>query len=277
MTMITASRSMGTASPTAAPTTAFALHAWLLTVRALRTLARQPMYLAFNLVQPMVWLLLFGQLFTRLADLPGFGSTSYLEYLTPGVVVMTAVFSAGWAGTSFIQDMDRGVMDRNLTSPISRGAMITGSLGYQAVTTVIQSLIVFGVGYLAGARYTGGAVGIALVLVLATLIALAFAAFSDAIALLVRQQEALIAVSQFLALPLTFLSSVMIAPTLMPEWVAAVARYNPVDWAAVASREAMTATPDWGVLATRGGALLGLALVMGWLATRAFRSYQRSV
>ena len=131
-------------------------HSWLLTIRSLRTLARQPMYLAFNLVQPMVWLLLFGQLFTRVAELPGFGSTSYLEYLTPGVVVMTAVFSAGWAGTSFIQDMDRGVMDRNLTSPVSRGAMIAGSLAYQAVTTIIQSLIVFGVGYLAGARYAGG-------------------------------------------------------------------------------------------------------------------------
>ena len=113
--------------------------------------------------------------------------------------------------------------------------------------------------------------------VCATLIALAFAALSDAIALLVRQQEALIGVSQFLSLPLTFLSSVMIAPTLMPEWVGAAARFNPVDWAAVASREAMSATPDWGVLAARGGALVALALAMGWLATRAFRSYQRSV
>ena len=76
----------------------FSLHSWHLTLRALRTLSRQPMYLAFNLVQPMVWLLLFGQLFTRLADLPGFGSNSYLEYLTPGVVVMTAVFSPAGPG-----------------------------------------------------------------------------------------------------------------------------------------------------------------------------------
>ena len=56
-----------------------------------------------------------------------------------------------------------------------------------------------------------------------------------------------------------------------------MARFNPVDWAAVASREAMSSTPDWGVLASRGGALAALALGMGWLASRAFRSYQRSV
>ena len=261
----------------AKPATDFLTHSWHLTIRALRTLARQPMYLAFTLVQPMVWLLLFGQLFTRLAELPGFGQSSYLEYLTPGVVVMTAVFSAGWAGTSFIQDMDRGVMDRNLTSPLSRGAMITGSLAYQAVTTIIQSLIIFGVGYLAGARYSGGAAGIVAVVVFATIVALAFAALSDAIALLVRQQEALIGVSQFLSLPLTFLSSIMIAPALMPGWVGTAARYNPVEWAAVASREAMRESPDPGVLASRGGALLALALLMGWLASRAFRSYQRSV
>lgn len=252
-------------------------HSGLLTLRSLRTLSRQPMYLAFTLVQPMIWLLLFGQLFTRVAELPGFGATSYLEYLTPGVVVMTAMFSAGWAGTAFIQDMERGVMDRNLTSPVSRGALIAGSLAYQAVTTVIQSLIVFGVGLVAGARYDGGVRGVLVVVLCATLLALAFAALSDAVALLVRQQEALIGVSQFLTLPLSFLSSVMIAPALMPGWVGDAARFNPVDWAAVASRAALTAEPDWGLVLGRTGALLALAVVMAWLATRAFRTYQRSV
>ena len=69
-------------------------HARLLTGRSLRTLWRLPAYLLFTLVQPMVWLLLFGQLFRRIGDLPGFGG-NYLAYLTPGVVVMTAMMSAG--------------------------------------------------------------------------------------------------------------------------------------------------------------------------------------
>lgn len=256
--------------------TTLVAHSGLLTVRGLRTLSRQPAYLAFTLVQPMVWLLLFGQLFQRVAELPGFGATSYLEYLTPGVIIMTAMMSAGWAGTSFIEDMRRGVMDRNLTSPVSRGALIAGALSYQAVVTVVQSLIVFGVGLAMGARYDGGLAGVLVVLVCATLIALVFAALSCAIAVLLRSQEALIGVSQFLTLPLAFLSSIMMAPALVPDWVGDVARFNPVDWAAVASREALGADPDWSLVAGRVGLLAALTLVMAWLATRAFRSYQRS-
>jgi ABC-2 type transport system permease protein len=252
-------------------------HSGLLAARSLRTLSRQPMYLAFTLIQPMIWLLLFGQLFKRLADLPGFGSGSYLEFLTPGVVVMTAMFSAAWAGTSFIVEMERGVMDRQLASPVRRGALIAGSLAYQAVTTVIQSLIVIVVALLTGARLHGGLLGLALLLVFSVLLALAFAALSDAIGLLVRQQEALIGVSQFLTMPLTFLSSVLMVPALVPGWVASVARFNPADWAVVGSREALSATPDWSVVGRDLGLLLALALVMSWLATRAFRAYQASV
>jgi ABC-2 type transport system permease protein len=256
--------------------TSIAVHTGLLTARSVRTLRRQPAYLAITLVQPMIWLLLFGQLFKGISVLPGFGTGSYLEYLTPGVVVMSAMFTAGWAGTSFIQDMDRGVMDRNLAAPLSRAALIGGSLAYQAITTVIQSLIVFGIGLAAGARYAGGIGGLFVVLLCAVLVAVIFAALSDAVALLVRQQEALIGVSQFLTLPLSFLSSVMMAPAAMPGWVGDVARFNPVDWAAVASRQALTADPDWSAVLGRLGQLAALAVVMGWLATRAFRAYQRS-
>ncbi|MBW9209170.1 ABC transporter permease [Mumia sp. zg.B21] len=253
------------------------VHTRLLTERSLRTFARQPAYLAFTLVQPLVWLLLFGQLFRNVVELPGFGSDNYLTYLTPGVVVMTAMFSAGWAGTGFIVAMDRGVMDRDLTSPVSRAALMAGSLTSQSATVVVQTLIVMVVGVVAGARFDGGPLGWIVVVAAAVLLGCVFAALSNAVALLVRQQEALIGISQFLVLPLTFLSSVMLAPSLMPEWVADVSRFNPVDWAAVASREALSAAPDWSVVGGRLGLLLVLAVGMACLATRAFGSYRRSV
>lgn len=251
-------------------------HSSYLTVRSLRIFQRQPAYLAFTLLQPMVWLLLFSQLFERVADLPGFGHASYIGYLTPGVVVMTAIMSANWAGTSFIDDMNRGVMDRNLTSPVSRVALIVGNLSYQAVIAVLQSLIVFGVGFLMGARYGGGLAGVLIAVVAATLLAVIFAALSCALALTLRSQETLIGTSMFLALPLTFISSVLMAPQLLPDWVRTAAKFNPVDWAGVASREALLAAPDWGVVLGRGGLLVVLAIVMSWVATQAFRSYQRS-
>ncbi len=91
-------------------------HSGFLTARAVRALLRQPAFAAITLVQPVIWLLLFGQLFRNVVHIPGFssGSGSYLEFITPGVIVMTALFSSGWAGTVFIEDMDRGVMDRLL-------------------------------------------------------------------------------------------------------------------------------------------------------------------
>jgi ABC-2 type transport system permease protein len=103
------------------------------------------------------------------------------------------------------------------------------------------------------------------------------ASFSDAIALLVRQQEALIGISQFIVLPLQFLSSSIMDTSVSPAWVRHVARYNPVDWASTAARSALSADTHWGVLLPRLGLLAALAVVMAWLATRAFRSYQRSL
>lgn len=251
-------------------------HSLYLTGRSLRILRREPVYLAFTLIQPMVWLLLFSQLFQRVTDIPGFGDVSYITYLTPGVIVMNAIMTANWAGTSFIDDMNRGVMDRNLTSPLSRGALVNGILAYQTVVTVAQSLIIFGVGLLMGARYDGGLAGVLVVLAAATLLAIFFAALSCAMALLVRSQESLIGMSMFLALPLTFLSSVLMAPQLVPDWVDTVASFNPVDWAATASREALHGDTDWSVVAGQTALLVGVAVVMGWLTSRAFRVYQRS-
>ncbi len=254
-------------------------HSTFLTARAVRTLLRQPAYLAITLVQPVIWLLLFGQLFRNVVRIPGFtaASGSYLEFITPGVIVMTALFSSGWAGTVYIEDMDRGVMDRLLASPVRRGAMIVGTLAYQSLTTTVQTLIVFGIAYASGARFDGGAVGVLVTVLAACLISVVIASFSNAIALLVRQQEALIGISQFIVLPLQFLSSSIMDTRVSPAWVRHVARYNPVDWATTAARSALSGHAEWGAILPRLGFLLALAVAMGRLATRAFRSYQRSL
>ena len=255
------------------------VHSSLLTTRAVRTLLRQPAYMAITLVQPVIWLLLFGQLFRNVVHIPGFShaSGSYLEFITPGVIVMTALFSSGWAGTAYIEDMDRGVMDRLLASPVRRGAVMVGTLAYQSLTTIVQTLIVLGIAFASGARFSGGAAGVLVTVVAACLISVVIASFSNAIALLVRQQEALIGISQFIVLPLQFLSSAIMDTSVAPAWVRHVARYNPVDWATVASRSALSADADWGAILPRLGFLVALATLMAWLATRAFRSYQRSL
>ena len=112
--------------------TALVSHSALLTRRSLTVLVRQPAYLLITLIQPMIWLLLFGQLFSKVVDIPGFASDgqSFMAFLTPGVVMMTALFSAAWAGTTFIEDMSLGVMDRMLASPVRRGALVNGTVIY---------------------------------------------------------------------------------------------------------------------------------------------------
>lgn len=247
-----------------------------ISVRHLRELARQPVYLAFNLIQPIIWLLLFGQLFKSVVEIPGFDADSYITYLVPGVVVMLALYSNGWAGMSFIEDIERGVLDRFLVSPISRGALIAGSIVYQAIVTLIQVVIVLILGWLLGADYGDGPGLLALVLA-ALLLGAAFAAFSNALALVLRSQESVIGAVSFIVLPLTFVSGAFMPLNLTPNWIQQVARFNPVNWAVQLSREAVSVDPDAAAIALRGGLLLALALLCAWGSTRAFRGYQQSI
>ncbi|HEX2130973.1 MAG TPA: ABC transporter permease [Actinophytocola sp.] len=252
-------------------------HSAHLTGRLLRFTARQPAFVVITLVQPMIWLLLFGQLFKRVVEIPGFATGSYIEFLTPGVVVMTVLFSSGWAGMAFIDDMERGVMDRMLSSPVNRMALMVSSVANQAVTVVVQGMIVVVVALLLGASFAGGGLGVLVMLLASILLTAAFASLSNGMALIVRTSESLIGFSTMLTLPLSFLSSAMMAREAAPGWIQTVSSYNPVDWTVVASREALSADPDWAAVLLRLGGLAAVALAAIWLATRAFRAYQRSL
>src|SRR5262249_60022920 len=98
---------------------------------------------------------------------------NYITYLTPGVVIMTAMFSASWTGMAYIEDMQTGVMDRFLTAPVSRGSLTAAMLAYQGLTTVLQSAIIIAIGWAIGATFPGGAAGLAALLAGAGLIAAA--------------------------------------------------------------------------------------------------------
>lgn len=256
--------------------TTLAVHTGNLFIRQLRSLIRQPFWLAVQLIQPLVWLLLFGSLFEQVAELPGFGADSFITYMAPGMVIMLVMFTSAFSGATFIEDMDRGVMNRFLVSPASRLSLIFGMLSYLAVTLVIQALIVLGVAALRGAEYAGGVVGITITLLSAVLLAIAFGSLSNALALLLRRFESVLAVAQFLTLPLIFTSSALMNPALAPDWLQTVSSYNPVNWAVSAARDALSANPDWGAILRYEAGLMALAAIMVYLSTRAFRSYQRS-
>lgn len=249
---------------------------WM-SARRLKATAGQPVYLVISLIQPVIWLFLFGNLFRRVVELPGFATTSYLDYLVPGVVVMNAIAVNMWAGMTTLEEIRQGTLDRFLTSPVSRLAIINGNVVEQAVGTTLQSLVIVGLGWLAGASYPGGVVGVLVLVALATVVGTVFGSLSNAIGMLVREREAIIGINTFLLLPLTFLSTVFMPPDLMPGWMRTVAAANPLDWAARAGRSVLTADPDWALVAGRGGLLVALAAVAVALSVRTFRAYQKAV
>ncbi|HZD79101.1 MAG TPA: ABC transporter permease [Actinomycetota bacterium] len=252
-------------------------HTWYMTVRHLRALFRQPVWIMITLVQPIIWIVLYGALFKNITELGGFGTNDYIVFLAPGIVVMTALFSGGWSGMALIEDIDRGVVDRFLVTPVRRGALISGRLVQLGLVAVIQSLILIGIAFVLGARWDGGALGLLVLVGCSILLGAAFGALSNAMAVVVRKEETVIAAVNFVILPLTFLSSVFLPTSQAPGWIRTAATFNPVNWAVVAGHAALSAGTDWAAVMARTGYLLSFALVCAWLATSAFRAYQRSV
>jgi ABC-2 type transport system permease protein len=250
---------------------------WQVTLRGIRVFRRNPAYLGMTLTQPIIWLLLFGALFKAIVKIPGFHGSSYINFLTPGIVVMLAVSSAGWTGMGFIEDIASGVMDRELVSPVWRGALNAGTVIYAALMVALQTVLIVILSLALGADYVGGVGGVLLLILVAALLAAAFASLSNGVAMLARQREALIGAVTFVLLPLTFLSTALMQQSLIPGWIRTIAQFNPVNWAVQAGRSAAMQHIDWGLVGTRIAMLIGLTLVSAALATRAFARYQRSL
>ena len=257
--------------------TAVAVDTWFMIGRQTRNLLRQPVWIVVMLTQPLFWLLLYSQLFKRVVDLPGFGNQSYLEFLTPGIVIMTAFFSATWSGMAMIEDLDRKVIDRFLATPVSRVSLVLSQVVRAGMIAAIQTVIILGIAWLLGARVERGAVGWLVMIAVAGLVAAGFAGISHGLALIVRREQTLIAVLNFFGLPLTFVSAILIAQALMPEWMRWAAKFNPVQWGVVTTREMANTSTDWGAVATYLGLLVAFTAATTAFATWAFRAYRRTL
>ncbi len=248
---------------------------WMV-IRQLRNLSRQPIWVVMMIVQPMIWLVLYGQLFSRVPSLRG-GASTYVEFLAPGIICMNAFFGGMWSGMGMITDLDRKVIDRFLAAPASRLAIVLSQVVRAGITAMVQTLILLLVGLALGVRVHGGVLGWLVIFVAAFLLASAFAGFSNGLALIFRRPESMIATANMVGLPLMFLSSILLTVAVMPGWIASVSRFNPVNWAVHAARQAVLFGGDWG---TTGKFLLLLLAAMATtslFATWCFRSYQHSI
>jgi ABC-2 type transport system permease protein len=252
-------------------------HTWYMTVRQARNLMREPIWIVLLLVQPMVWLVLYGQLFRNVTRLGGFGTSSYITFLAPAIVVMNAFFGATWSGMSMINDLDHKVVERFLAAPASRFAIVLSQIVRSALTAAIQAVVILLVALGLGVRVHTGILGWLVIILAAILVNSAFAGISQAIALLTRREATMIAVANFIGLPLLFLSSTMIARSQMPGWMQTAATFNPVDWGVKAAREVVLPDTSWTSVGVHLLLLLALSAVTAGWATWTFRAYQRSL
>jgi ABC-2 type transport system permease protein len=246
----------------------FLTDTYYLLLRLVRATMRMPIFVIISIVQPILWLSLFGQLFRSSA-------ANYVQFLAPGIAIMTALFGAAYSGMGLLVDMDRGVLDRFLATPVSRGALVAARILHAALQVMVQASLILITGVVLGARLQGGIAGVALLLLAAALLGAAFAAFSSALALVARKAEMVIAVMNFVVLPMTFLSTMLRSADQIPGWIRNASKVNPVNWAVSLARGAFEG--NWDAMLPALPLLIVFALVCSAAATSAFGRYRRSL
>ena len=245
---------------------------------------RNPFFLVGTLVQPVVFFLLFTQVFGAVATgAIGGGGVSYETYLVPAIAMQVALVAAASSGIGLVNDIESGMFEKVLVSPMRRTAVFLGKSAAEIALIVVQIGLILGLGVLLGARIeTGfaGAVGIAL---LGILFSVWFTAYSNVVAVLTRDEESTVIAANLLQFSLLFVSTAFLPLDALPGWIRAVAAVNPVTYAVdaaralVLGRDVMTVVEVtvfggiWDTLVPAVVVLVAVDLVFGALAVVALR------
>ncbi|MBG0857580.1 ABC transporter permease [Streptomyces spinoverrucosus] len=212
-------------------------------------------------VQPALWLLIFGQTFTRIKAIPT-GGIPYVDYLAPGIIAQSAMFIAIFYGIQIIWERDAGVLNKLLVTPTPRSALITGKAFASGVKALIQAVVVIVIAAALGVALTWNPLrllGVAAAVVLGSAF---FSCLSMTIAGIVLSRDRLMGFGQAITMPLFFGSNALYPLSVMPGWLQAVSKVNPLSYQVDALRGLLLGTParlgtDFAVLAV--AAVLGVA------------------
>ena len=201
---------------------------WLVARRTWSKTRRRPVVLTFSFLQPLVWMTFFGFLFSRFRLGAGGEGLTYLDFLAPGVSVMTVLFGASQAGICWIRDLQTGFLPRLLNTPASCHPLLLGKILADVVRLLAQAAIVLLLAGLLGARLSPSWAALPAAALCLALFATALACVSSSVALAARTQEAMATFVHLINMPLLFTSSALVPTRQMPDWLAAVARFNPL-------------------------------------------------
>jgi len=245
----------------------FLLDSWTIAEGEMRKLRHDPTELITRMVQPLLWLLVFGQVMAARNLVPT-GNVPYMDYLAPGVLAQSALFSAIFFGIAIIWERDLGVLHKYMVSPAARSALVSGKALAGGLRSLVQAMMVYVVALVIGIHLRLEPLAlIAAALVVVTGSA-AFATFSLVIACLVRTRERFMGIGQILTMPLFFASSAIYPTSIMPEWLKVVAAVNPLTYMVDALRTLMlqayepsmaTISIDFGVLVLTTVVLIAIA------------------
>jgi len=199
------------------------------------------------------------------------GTQSYLAFMTPGIILMTVLFGGVFSGISVIWDRRIGYLEKMMAAPISRGAIPLGKMLAAAIQGGFQVLLIVLIALGLGVRFASGPAGIILIVLIAMVFSTILSGFSLSMAVRIKTQETLMALVNFLTMPLMFTSNALFPREAMPSWLSAIAKVNPVSHAVAPIRELVLHGWNWGAMYTGIFVILGLAVSMGLFAQWMFR------
>jgi ABC-2 type transport system permease protein len=241
---------------------------WLIYQRSLLQVLRNPVWLIFGLLQPILYLVCFGPLLHAVASAPGFPGGGSWNVFVPGLLLQIAVFGGGFVGFGLIAQLRYGVVERFRVTPMNRTAMLLGMALRDATVLVSQGLLLLAVAIPFGLTLDAADVAVAVAGLL--LVGVTLSPISYAVALKMRSEDAFAPFVNGVALPLLLLSGVLLPMSLAPDWLRAVAQFDPFLHVVDALRAVFTATGDPSTVVFGLGLFAVLGVLALWVGRLAF-------
>ncbi|MDE1770756.1 MAG: ABC transporter permease [Thaumarchaeota archaeon] len=225
-----------------------------------------------RLIQPAIWIIVMGNTFASTRPLiqsVGF-SGSYIEFMAPGVIMLTAIFTSIFGGVNTLWDRRYGFMNKALVSPVSRSSIALGKMLAISLISTLQSSLILGIALALGVHISNLLV-IFPILLTVTVFSLGFSGISVIVAATSKSQETFWGLINFLGMPLFMLSPALFPLELLPSWLAFVARLNPVTYAVLLIRQMMTGTFQILPVVIEMAVICGFVVVMVALASYVFK------
>jgi ABC-2 type transport system permease protein len=215
-------------------------------------------------IQPALWLLIFGETFTRIHAIPTPEGVSYLAFLAPGILAQSALFVAIFYGIQIIWERDAGVLTKLMVTPTPRAALITGKAFAAGVRSIVQGVVIVVLSAILGVELTHNPLKLLAAAAIVVLGSAFFSCLSMSIAGIALSRDRLMGIGQAITMPLFFSSNALYPEALMPGWLQAISKVNPLSYEVSALRGLLIGTP--ANLALDSAVLIG-ATVLGVTAS----------